>query len=472
MSKPEERICEFYALCDPRYPGKWKSGDYEYENLPRYFGIGFEGRRFEHFKETIKTCGGNTHKHYWIQQVLRETGRYPIVIQVHTGTRNECASSEIFSIWATGRADLGLGPLTNKTDGGEGSHGYIPTEETKNKISEKIKILWGDPVWKERQIKLIYESINTDEYREKQRKITKKRFEENPESILRGLEIARNNLKDPIKYDLWVERIKSSWTPDRRKEKGDFMRQLFIDQPELLQKFCDGSAEMMKDQERKDEWKNKHKIGIDEYWNNEEVVIKRKKQMSETTSERMNDPEIKKESSKKMNVLWNDPEWAKNNIEAIRKGIPARDERNRNKSVEVKQQEHDIKSKIVKDRWADPEYQDKMNNLRSTPEYKQMMDDKCYKNPEWLEKNKAAQNTPEMKKLRSEQSKERWKDPEFHAARCEEQKGKNNPMYGRDRSGKNNPMYKRKQSEETKQKIRKKALLRAAKKREEANVCP
>jgi hypothetical protein len=38
-----------------------------------------------------------------------------------------------------GRKDLGTGILHNRTDGGDGSSGWVPSEETKRKISEAHK---------------------------------------------------------------------------------------------------------------------------------------------------------------------------------------------------------------------------------------------------------------------------------------------------------------------------------------------
>jgi hypothetical protein len=52
-------------------------------------------------------------------------------------TEEESFRHEIYMIAVFGRNDLGTGILHNKTDGGDGTSGWIPSEETKKKISEK-----------------------------------------------------------------------------------------------------------------------------------------------------------------------------------------------------------------------------------------------------------------------------------------------------------------------------------------------
>jgi len=42
---------------------------------------------------------------------------------------------EVYMIYILGRKDLGLGPLLNRTDGGDGTSGWVMPDETKDKIS-------------------------------------------------------------------------------------------------------------------------------------------------------------------------------------------------------------------------------------------------------------------------------------------------------------------------------------------------
>ena len=54
-------------------------------------------------------------------------------------TEEEAFKHEIYMIAVFGRKDLGTGILYNMTDGGEGSSGGIPSEETRRKMSEAGK---------------------------------------------------------------------------------------------------------------------------------------------------------------------------------------------------------------------------------------------------------------------------------------------------------------------------------------------
>ena len=54
-------------------------------------------------------------------------------------TEQEAFRHEIYMIAVFGRKDLGTGILQNRTDGGEGASGVIPSDETKRKISKALK---------------------------------------------------------------------------------------------------------------------------------------------------------------------------------------------------------------------------------------------------------------------------------------------------------------------------------------------
>ena len=70
---------------------------------------------------------------------IKPTDENQIVIIKDNLTEQEAKDLEIELIAKHGRLDLGEGYLINKTDGGEGTSGYIVSKETKRKISEANK---------------------------------------------------------------------------------------------------------------------------------------------------------------------------------------------------------------------------------------------------------------------------------------------------------------------------------------------
>jgi len=54
-------------------------------------------------------------------------------------TEEEAFKHEIYMIAVFGRKDLGTGILGNRTNGGEGASGWVPSEETRRKMSESSK---------------------------------------------------------------------------------------------------------------------------------------------------------------------------------------------------------------------------------------------------------------------------------------------------------------------------------------------
>jgi hypothetical protein len=64
---------------------------------------------------------------------------YDVEIMIDDITIEEAKKKEIEFIELYGRINAGTGTLANLTNGGEGCVGVIPTEETRKKISEKLK---------------------------------------------------------------------------------------------------------------------------------------------------------------------------------------------------------------------------------------------------------------------------------------------------------------------------------------------
>jgi len=126
-------IFYIYIYLDPRKPGIYKYGEYEFEYEPFYVGKGKGNRLLEIH------CGRNRYFKNKINKI-ENSGLKPIVIKLVENI-NETESFEIEKqlIYEIGRKDLEKGPLLNFTNGGEGNSGYIPSKETRKKQSNKLK---------------------------------------------------------------------------------------------------------------------------------------------------------------------------------------------------------------------------------------------------------------------------------------------------------------------------------------------
>ena len=85
----------------------------------------------------------NTHlaredKHQFVSRLrkIRNAGMKPVIIKNYEINEHTALEMEKFWINFYGRKDLNLGTLLNLTDGGEGTSGYVVSEETKQKLRE------------------------------------------------------------------------------------------------------------------------------------------------------------------------------------------------------------------------------------------------------------------------------------------------------------------------------------------------
>jgi len=126
-----------YVYLDPRYPGKFKYGKYEFDYEPFYVGKGTGKRKFAHLDEArkgIKHPKNNQIKAIW------NAGLEPIILEVFSGlTEEEALEKEKELIATIGRYELGQGPLHNLTPGGDGVSGEgLPSEIRKKRFGRKF----------------------------------------------------------------------------------------------------------------------------------------------------------------------------------------------------------------------------------------------------------------------------------------------------------------------------------------------
>jgi len=121
-----------YVYLDPRRSGQYNYGSYEFEYEPFYVGKGKDDRINDK---------KNNHCEYKINKIRGlgfETIRRRIIENIEENYSFELEKKLIKLI---GRENLKEGPLTNETDGGEGSSGYKHTEETLEKLRKEYPII-------------------------------------------------------------------------------------------------------------------------------------------------------------------------------------------------------------------------------------------------------------------------------------------------------------------------------------------
>jgi len=148
-----KKIFYVYVILDPRKPGKHRFGRWVFHYEPIYVGKGSGNRAYAH----LLTSGGskNPFKRNKIRKI-RSEGLEPIVIIKRTKlTEKQALELEIRLIARIGRTNTKQGPLTNLTDGGEGTSGRKMSNLTKAKIGAANKILrLGQTVSEETRAKM------------------------------------------------------------------------------------------------------------------------------------------------------------------------------------------------------------------------------------------------------------------------------------------------------------------------------
>lgn len=127
-----------YAYCDPRYVSEvYQYQDFVFPCKPFYIGKGKDRRYRQHLQNCM--LSDNSIKSNTILKIKKE-GLEPNIIKIYTDLDEKTAFEfERNLILYFGRLDIGTGILTNFTNGGEGFSGFIFTDDTKKKMSEKAK---------------------------------------------------------------------------------------------------------------------------------------------------------------------------------------------------------------------------------------------------------------------------------------------------------------------------------------------
>lgn len=128
-----------YIYLDSRKPGTFTYDDLSFDHEPFYVGKGKGKRDTDHLRERELSDRINMFKNGKIKKIL-DLGMVPIIIRLKENLSDEeSLQLEIDTIAKIGRGNHGNGPLTNLTDGGNGSAGRIFSDKTKALMSAQRK---------------------------------------------------------------------------------------------------------------------------------------------------------------------------------------------------------------------------------------------------------------------------------------------------------------------------------------------
>ena len=136
----ENNIFYVYIYFDTRKIGEYIYFDdriklelkFDYE--PFYVGKGFGKRMNHHMRPS--NLKKNSPKNSKIKKIIKETGKIPIILKFKFNmTEKDALALEKKIVALIGRKNIKTGQLTNLTDAGKGTSGYVFTDEIKEKMS-------------------------------------------------------------------------------------------------------------------------------------------------------------------------------------------------------------------------------------------------------------------------------------------------------------------------------------------------
>lgn len=271
-----------YSLIDPitreiRYVGKTVQG--------------LKRRLATHIDEAARF--GNRWVQRWVN-VLVNGGSKPVIKMLERVSNEEWVSAECK--WIKAMWDYGC-PLTNLTKGGDGVVGYIPTQETRDRIS---KANLGR-VFSQETRKKISEALkgkkHTQEAKNKMSKAKKGRPLP-PDQAAVFSEFRKNRYKDPEEVKKTSEAMKESWR--RRQERGP-----------------------VRISPMKEEHKNKIGEAIRRGWESEEI---RSKRMAGLARKEVKDKMRKSQIERWSKQMSSEEKANRDKAAASRRGIPRSEE--------------------------------------------------------------------------------------------------------------------------------------------------
>lgn len=153
------------------------------DGTPFYVGKGRYDRVARHEYDAFKTRK-KSYRLNVIRQVIAQGGRIGYEITRFHAEPADALAAEIDLIRTIGRRDLGTGPLTNKTDGGDGW--MNPSPASRSRIAAFMRQRMNDPAYRERAVNAMHSSplraerqrlsAGRPEYRELQAALMRERW--------------------------------------------------------------------------------------------------------------------------------------------------------------------------------------------------------------------------------------------------------------------------------------------------------
>lgn len=115
-----------YVYLDKRKKGSYSFGDFHFEYEPFYVGKGVNDRYLTHLRVAKGSRKGKNNLIVTKIKSILNDGFEPKIIKIIDGlTKDNYDSYEISTIKLIGKSCDGLGPLLNRTDGGDGGVTWI-----------------------------------------------------------------------------------------------------------------------------------------------------------------------------------------------------------------------------------------------------------------------------------------------------------------------------------------------------------
>ena len=279
-----------YVLLDPRKPGEYEYSHLKFKYEPFYVGAGHANRYQYHVMEQRYRNAKRTFKYRKISNILKEGLSPEVVLLKEQLTWSEATELEIETIRIIGRESTKNGPLTNLTDGGDGTVGVIPGKQTRLKLK----------------------NANIKRFLDVHERLRFKQRMNEPEVVYKLSVASKKRFENPEERERVRKSVLTTMSKPEIKEKISRSILLALKDPEIRKKFLD----ICKSPERN----NKIRSAQLNNWRDEEFrhrMIVRIRETHQTA-------EFRDKCRNNAKKQWENPKIREKMLIGIRKGIETR----------------------------------------------------------------------------------------------------------------------------------------------------